>query len=132
MWYFVPFLPYCVTCVVSPRRFHDDRSDQQRPPFLVGHLSSLAQDPDGDHERVDHLVLLEQPAANVGEHVEAHVVDENLEPLGDVVVLLGPLEALREEVLVELEATSSGTGVRIWEIGGFVGVRVCVCATFRA
>lgn len=107
------------TCVVVAGRFHDDRSDQQRPPFLVGHLPGLAQDPNGDHERVDHLVLLEEPAADVGEHVEAHVVDEDLEPLGDLVVLLGPLEALREEVLVELQAAYVMQRRVRWAIGGW-------------
>lgn len=41
------------------------------------HLPRLPEDAYGDHERVEHLVLFEKPAADVGEHVQAHVVDQN-------------------------------------------------------
>lgn len=83
--------PHSFTCIVIAGGFHHDRADQQRSPLLVRHLPGLAQDSDGDHEGVDHLVLLEEPAADVGEHVETDVVDEDAESLGDLVVLLGPL-----------------------------------------
>lgn len=105
-----PPWPRPPTCIVIAGGFHHDRADQQGPPLLVGHLSCLAQDTDGDHEGVDHLVLLEEPAADVGEHVETDVVDEDAQLLRDLVVLLGPLEPLREQILVELEAEVGCTG----------------------
>lgn len=57
------------------------RRRRYRPECCVGlclsHLPRLAKDAHGDHEGVEHLVLLEQPTADVGEHVQAHVVDQN-------------------------------------------------------
>ena len=47
------------------------------PGVCLSHLPRLAKDADGDHEGVEHLVLLEQAPTDVGEHVQADVIDQD-------------------------------------------------------
>lgn len=66
-----------------PSRTTPTSIDCVRPEDIVGfqvwlcHLPRLAKYADGDHEGVEHLVLLEQTATDVGEHVQAHVIDQD-------------------------------------------------------
>lgn len=88
-----------------PTRKMADLVDAHAPseqvlPLQVGHLAPLAHDLHAQHEAVDGLVALEQAARHVGVRGQQRLVQQRLQPHGQVVVLLrrvdGGVEQLGE------------------------------------
>eukprot|EP00968_Pinguiococcus_pyrenoidosus_P011500 scaffold926_cov248-Pinguiococcus_pyrenoidosus.AAC.13 len=80
------------------------RPDHEGPPLQVGNDAGSPIDVGRDEAGVEHLVLLEEAAADVGEHAPRDVVDEDAQALLQDLRLRGALQALVENLLVELEA----------------------------